>query len=740
MIHPLIRTISTSVLFTVISINFATAQDLQLTLNLRDGESGAAIIEFEETFEVIITNVSDKDIVVPDEPQLNRMAAISFRISVQGSNQPRLVFRKKETAEPDDQTVNEEPKTLAPSESLSLFPGLAFDRWGDQRWLNLPTPNLGNEYEIVARLEIEKLADEIWEGAIESKPAKFRFVFERGTTPHQYLWNGFPDAAMKLLKADPSLVNQKDEDQRTPLHVAARFNHPQVVQWLLENGAKVSPKAYNQFTPLHLSVDHAEVCDLLLKAGAEPHAKSAFGESPLQKVTAKLSEKWVQETPEQLTKWNAVLDAFLANGVQLDLISAIQLGRIKSVKELLTGNPELLNVSGRAQSPLRTAAKFGKQEIVQYLLTTFPDKMDVDDFAGGSGYPVTKEALPHPKVLKLLIDTGADLERRITWQGMRSGVWFIKDNATLLHFAARDGTPETIELLLKAGLDPFASTRKEDAQSSDQTALDVACLFGKTHLAKAILKSDAFQQGSANQRAQVLSRCLQYTCGRGLDRNQNDQADLLNALIENGADVTPNGREYSLIQSIAYGIHPNDTDINQTVRPLIDILLRHGVEMDLYSAVALRDQAAVKKILESDPKTSESRRADGYPAIHLAISCGELELVKALIAAGCDMDLKNHSKSTGSFAGRMIHVAAFWDQPEIAQFLIDSGAKVNVIAKEKVTPLHSAVYAGSHSMVQLLLENGADVHAQDLQGRTPLSRATNPRVKKLLRNWLEQNE
>jgi hypothetical protein len=49
-----------------------------------------------------------------------------------------------------------------------------------------------------------------------------RIVSKRINTPHEYLWNNFPNLALRLMKDSPEWINRRDEDQRTPLHVPER--------------------------------------------------------------------------------------------------------------------------------------------------------------------------------------------------------------------------------------------------------------------------------------------------------------------------------------------------------------------------------------------------------------------------------------------------------------------------------------------------------------------------------------
>ena len=91
-----------------------------------------------------------------------------------------------------------------------------------------------------------------------------------------------------LVSADASLANAVAHDGYSPLGLAAFFKRREVVQALLELGAKPSVPSRDQgFTPLHSAVAtdvadaEREIVRLLLEAGADPNAKSREGSTPL---------------------------------------------------------------------------------------------------------------------------------------------------------------------------------------------------------------------------------------------------------------------------------------------------------------------------------------------------------------------------------------------------------------------------------------------------------------------------
>ena len=715
-----------SVLFAFFSIAPTTfSQELSATLNLSQVEGQpVSVIDVDDSFEVILKNSGQSVVSIPDPESSDGLKAIRFVITDPGTKQQWKVTRAT-TVDGSKAT----PIEIQPGGSYSFYVSLGEYNQGGRSWSNLPDPNSGREFTI--RIELDAGT-----ASCKSPDYPIQFTFARAVLPQQYLWNGFPDVALKKLMADPKLVNQIDEEQRTPLHVAARFGHTKVVKWLLENEADVNAVAYNRFTPLRLA-DEPEIVRMLLQGGADPNQVDAFGSSPLRHAIAE-SKRHADSKEEQAIafseKWNRVLDVYVEEVAEFELLAAIEMGNLEQVKKLLTADASVLDQYRRVpsiddQRPLRSAVEFGELEIVQYLLAEFPKKMDVDNFAGGTGYPVSKLALGNrsPAVLGVLIENGADLQRRITWQGRRTGRWVIGDNATLLHFAARDGVPETIRLLLDEGLDPFATARSDTNIGDRQTPLHVAVFFSKPNNAAAIVDHESFQSGDQAKRQKVLDECLTIS----MRRPGPTTAELCAKLIEAGASVQQEPDQSTLIQSIAESIHPSSTDTD-SINEVVEVLEKAGVEIDLYSAVALQRDEQVNQILQQNPELATCRSPEGLPALHMATRLGDINTVRSLLTAGCDVNIQNQSKDSGYFGERALSEAAFWDQEEIAKLLIESGAEVNGQAERQITALHRAARLGNVEMVKVLLDAGADPKLADDRGQTAADWATRPDIRRLL--------
>lgn len=98
----------------------------------------------------------------------------------------------------------------------------------------------------------------------------------------------FLDVAKELI-ANNIDVNSKDVSGKTPLHLACCTNHPEMVELLIDSGAKVDAQTYDIAgfkTPLLTMLSspirvNSDIVRILLKNGADPKATSKEGNSAL---------------------------------------------------------------------------------------------------------------------------------------------------------------------------------------------------------------------------------------------------------------------------------------------------------------------------------------------------------------------------------------------------------------------------------------------------------------------------
>jgi hypothetical protein len=113
----------------------------------------------------------------------------------------------------------------------------------------------------------------------------------------------------------------------------------------------------------------------------------------------------------------------------------------------------------------------------------------------------------------------------------------------------------------------------------------------------------------------------------------------------------------------------------------------------------------------------------GTPAfcgpIHDAARAGDLAKVKLLVKEHPDLV----SSKDDQYGQTPLHVAAFNDHKDVAEFLLANKADVNAKAKNGSTPLHLAAAKGNKDIVELLLANNADVNALDNDGWSPMHSA-----------------
>ena len=152
-------------------------------------------------------------------------------------------------------------------------------------------------------------------------------------------------------------------------------------------------------------------------------------------------------------------------------------------------------------------------------------------------------------------------------------------------------------------------------------------------------------------------------------------------------------------------------------------------EMLLWEAVSNKELGEVKRLLAkgADPNMlcpdafvnlhhTEKMRAGqtrdtGRALLHHAAWAGDLEVFKAIVDAGGDIDRKRNTvwRPNGGVNGRgnkPLHFAVMYRRLPIVQYLLDLGADVDAAGEQGYTPLHISVKFNFPEIMELLLLRG----------------------------------
>ncbi|XP_018426723.1 PREDICTED: E3 ubiquitin-protein ligase MIB2 isoform X3 [Nanorana parkeri] len=121
----------------------------------------------------------------------------------------------------------------------------------------------------------------------------------------------------------------------------------------------------------------------------------------------------------------------------------------------------------------------------------------------------------------------------------------------------------------------------------------------------------------------------------------------------------------------------------------------------------------VREMLQKHPDKVDIRN-QGRTALQVASHLGHIEVVKVLIQANANIDLKDDEGDSA------LHYAAYGNQAAIIRLLLAKGANAELLNNAKCTALYIAVNKGFMEVVQVLCIPNCAINVQDLHGDTPL--------------------
>ena len=206
--------------------------------------------------------------------------------------------------------------------------------------------------------------------------------------------------------------------------------------------------------------------------------------------------------------------------------------------------------------------------------------------------------------------------------------------------------------------------------------------------------------------------------------------DKVRLLLDHGADVnavSKQGHTALLLAAMTDGSTPI---LRMLIAKGADVKAVDNLKMNgLLAAANANDADTVRLFLDAGLDPNSADIAGSTPLMNAA-GRGNLAAVKALLAKGAKVNAVSDAKSSGEVKNGPIKLGKFtplnlattYGPPELVKTLLDAGADVNVKDIRGMTPLMLAVSSDRQNpeIVRMLLARGADASLKDEFGQTAL--------------------
>ncbi|CAL1541772.1 unnamed protein product [Lymnaea stagnalis] len=605
-----------------------------------------------------------------------------------------------------------------------------------------------------------KLSEAIAVGNIEEAAR----LLQSSSVPSQTLSNAFIKAVelgqkriLQMLVTDGANVNKRDNRGYTALMISSEHGYVDLAKILVRNGINVN--CQNKLGQTALIIGAEKACSLpfleyLLseESNADVNIQDKSGKTALM-----MSIERHDYCAMKLFIYRKRTDFNLkdkSNRTATDI--ARQCGN-EDLFHILKGCSE----SDHFITPLMLAVKKGTLGLVKLILEAYgPETIDLTDVRGFTPLMMSLDSSIKIDIVKVLLKAGASVNKAN------------KNDVTPLFLATQAGNCEAVQCLITQGANVNVQTASEKI-----TPLMIASKENLIDLMQILIvsKADVNMKNIKNETALVLAMknasgsakdCVQLLLSNGAEINdtifhmaavvglhnlfpnisdtisismrnkllihgiQNNNHDLVEFLLENGADVNQGGPSspVPLIQAVkneamvtlllSFGAKVNDknyldtTALIESVRldncGVINILIKQGADMNV-----------------------ETRFGD--TALIIAAKLEKLNALKALLDGKVDVDFITHSGKSA------LHASIIVGRLTAMELLLKHGADVNLGDHSSLTPLMLSVYVDSEAIPNLLVEHGADPNKQSADGMTALMFALklrdyskNGKIKKLV--------
>lgn len=615
--------------------------------------------------------------------------------------------------------------------------------------------------------------------------------------------NGYDDIA-KLLIEEGTDVNIRDKAGATALMYTARDTNYEMVEFLLKNGADVNIRDTEGDTALYYSIEHnsrgqknetenaIKILNLLIKYGADVNTKNDKGTSLLD-VSYRISESF--------DKNKEMFKILVENGFDLEsrikadrsdydytpLMIAVYKEDYDMVKYLLDkgANPNTANNENKtalmiaiannnfdisklliqqganintqdeySYTALMRAAMRGDYEMVKFLLENGADANTKDNYGNTVLYHnirychYEEEGLEDAKkIFNLLIKYGADVNTKNNY------------GASLLNISYRASTAlaqnrEMFKVLVENGFDLESRIKgwEEDYPAGyDYTPLMIAAAINDYDMVKFLVEKGADVNAKTHfEYSSVVTPLLLSLDYEHIESRYDENSSVAEYLINNGADINVTNEDGETPLMYASKVH-NIKVIELLIQKGADVNFYKGGSTALISACEYSHERNIDviKYLVSKNANINAQDNKGDTALNKTLDTSDegsidildFEIAHFLIEQGADVNIKNKREYTpfiylGMGEGNFNNKSFQEYRIKLAEVLLEKGADINAKDYNGYTSLMWACASSgsrfAEPYVKFLVEKGADINIEDNHGDTALDIAENLKLRKIV--------
>ncbi|XP_073975399.1 transient receptor potential cation channel A1 isoform X5 [Rhodnius prolixus] len=348
------------------------------------------------------------------------------------------------------------------------------------------------------------------------------------------------------------------------------------------------------------------------------------------------------------------------------ILRATESGNLEEFMQLYAADPIRLNVQdSRGRTAIHLAASRNRLNILQFISNHGGD-LNLKDKQGNTPLHLAVEQDAHDAI-DFLLQNGADPNM------------LNEKKQTIIHLATELNKVKTLEILKLHKEKIFVDVEGEHGR----TALHIAAIYDHDECARLLITE--------------FDACPRKPCNNGYypihEAAKNASSRTMEVFLQWGE-----ARGCSREEMISF----YDSEGN----------------VPLHSAVHSGDFKAVELCLKSGAKISTQQHDLSTP-VHLACAQGALDIVKLMFGLQ-PAEIITCLQSCDVQKMTPLHCAAMFDRAEIVQYLIQEGADINCLDKEKRSPLLLAGSRGGWRTVLTLIKLRANIRLKDSSDRNVL--------------------